>query len=295
MAISQRAYDHTSDFSIVRNFIADIFFQKPTYQLWIPSRFENSVFYDKDRSRHVRLWWDDDVLVGVVLVDPPNNITSILHNKFNHLLPKMIQWAEKTLINKSTERDLEVFAYSLKDDIKRISVLESLGYQFINESEHTQLRSNTDPLPEGSLPHGFYIKQIESNDYDQFVNAIKMVFHHDRFTHEVFTEMRTAKFFKDDLLIGVFTNNGVLVAFAQQRVDEYKIIEFEPVGTIPGYRRKGLAKALMRESFIRAEKYTPKIFYVGGAPTEEADRLYKSVGFTNMRIITRWSKKIHRD
>ncbi len=295
MVISQRSYEHTTDFLVVRNFIAKTFFQKPTFQLWIPSRFENSVFYDEDRSKHVQLWWDDGELVGVVVVNPPNNITSIFHNKFKHLMPKMIQWAEKTLINESSEMYLEVFSYSLKDDDKSISVLESLGYQFVNECEHIQLRSNTDPLPENSLPHGFNIKQIESNEYDQFVNAIKIVFHHDRFTHEVFTEMRTAKFFKDDLLIGVFTNTGVLAAFAQQRIDEYKIIEFEPVGTLPEYRRMGLAKALMRESFIRAEKYDPKMFYVGGAPTEEADRLYKSVGFTNMRIITRWSKKIHRD
>jgi len=294
MTISQRSYEHDTDFVAVCDFIANSFFQKPRYQLWIPSRFENAVFYDENRSKHVHLWCDESTLIGVVVVDLPNNIICVPHKEFKHLIPRMVQWAEHALINESLESEMVVYAYSLKDDDDRLLTLESLNYQFLDEYEHTQLRDISDPLPKGSLPDGFHIKQIESEEYDQYVKAIKTVFHHDFFTHDVFAEMRTAKFYKDDLLLGVFTSNGELAAFAQQRIDEHKIIEFEPVGTLPEYRRIGLAKALMRESFIRAEKYTPKIFYVGGAPTEEADRLYKSVGFTNMRIVTRWSKKVHK-
>lgn len=292
MTLSARSYNHDADFAVVCDFIADTFFQNPTYQVWIPSRFENTILYDKSRSQHVHLWWDDRTLVGVVVVEIPNNIIYVHHNGYKYLIPRMLQWAEKTLKNENLETELEFFTFELKDNDDGILVLESLGYQFVDECEHTQLRSITEPLPEGYLPDGFCIKQIPPEDYEQYVKAIKTVFHHDHFTPEVFTEMRKAKFYKEDLLLGVFSSEGKLAAFAQQRIDEHKIIEFEPVGTLPNYRKMGLAKALMRESFIRAEKYNPKVFYVGGAPTEEADRLYASVGFSDMRIITRWSKKV---
>ena len=252
------------------------------------------MFYDKQRSQHVHVWWDDETLVGVVQIDLPNNIIYIPSKEYKYLIPQMIKWAERTLISKSKGEELELYAYTLKDNDEEILALERLGYTFVDECEHTQLRNITDPLPESTLPDGFYIKQIEPENYNQYVKAIETVFHHTNFTHDVFSEMRKANFYKDDLLLGVFTSDGALAVFAQQRIDTHKIIEFEPVGTLPEYRRMGLAKALMRESFIRAEKYNPTIFYVGGAPTDEADRLYASVGFTDMRIVTRWSKKINQ-
>ncbi len=294
MSITSRSYNHDTDFPIVCDLIAETFFAKPTYQLWIPSRFENSIFYDEQRSQHVHLWWDEESLVGVAIIDPPNNIVYITHPEYRHLIAQIIQWAELALIADSNEGEMDLYTYALKDDKYSISILESLGYFFFNECEHPQLREIIDPLPQSVLSEEFSIKQIEPNEYDQFVKAIETVFHHNKFTQDVFEEMRKAKFYKEDLLIGVFTSDGTLVAFAQQRIDNYKIIEFEPVGTLPNYRRKGLAKAIMRESFIRAEKYEPKIFYVGGAPTEEADHLYSSVGFTKMRIVTRWSKKLSK-
>jgi GNAT superfamily N-acetyltransferase len=294
MEISSRSYNHNTDFNTVRNFIAETFFQSPSYQFWIPSRFENSIFHENDKNNRVHLWWDENCLAGVVVFESPNNFFIFQHNNYTYLYPIMIQWAEEFCTQESNLSEMEIYTYSLKDDLNSIFELERRGYQFVNESEHNQLRKISDPLPDISIPNGFSIKQIKPENYDQFVKAVEKIFKHSLFTHEVFAAMRTTKFFKDDLLLGVFTEKGTLAAFAQQRIDEYKIIEFEPVGTLPEYRRNGLAKALMRESFIRAEKYNPKIFYVGGAATEEADRLYGSVGFTDMKIVTRWSKKIKR-
>ena len=294
MSILTRAYNHDEDFTWVTSFLANSFFLPGSFQMWIPSRFENSVFFDTERANHVHLWIDTEELVGIGLVDPPNEIILLTHPDYIYLHNEMISWAEQNLSNiQKADKEIDSwFTYSIQNNTEHNVMLEKLGYEVQSDCEHVRVRKPSSPLLDIPLPDEYSIKPISQDYYDQYVKAIETVFNHPHFTHEVFTAMRKTVFYHEDLNLGAFTKDGSIAAFAMMRIDENKIAEFEPVGTLPEHRKQGLAKALMKESFIRAEKYNPKLFYVGGAPTEEADRLYESVGFGDMRTVLRWSKKI---
>jgi predicted N-acetyltransferase YhbS len=294
MSVFTRPYIHDEDFDKVTAFLTDTFLLHNSFQMWVPSRFENSVFFDSERKKHVQLWMNSQELIGIGLLKPPNDMILLTHPNFSYLHEEMIPWAEENLSKEQKEsKETELWvSYSMKNDAEYNAILEKNGYKIQSECEHIRVRKPSNPLPKALLPNGYSIKPIDEKNYDQYIKAIEIVFKHPHFTHEVFTAMRKATFYHEELNLGVFAEDGSIVAFTMVRIDGNKIAEFEPVGTIPSRRKQGLAKALLRESSMKVEKYNPKLFYVAGAPTEEADSLYESLGFGNMRTVLRWSKRI---
>lgn len=298
MVIIKRNYNHYMDFGRVKAFLAKTFIQKHSFQLLIPTRFENAVFFDTNRSQNVQIWFDsknskhknDTRIVGIVILDRPTDFILITHPNYKPLLTEMILWAEHVLTLKKNKKEIHFTTFSPEKDSEQNAILTKLGYIKKHVSEHNRIRLPTMPLPDNPIPEGFHIKPIYEEEYDQYVKAVEIVFNHDKFTHDIFTAMRQASFYHDELLLGAFTNDGILAAFCCVRIDENRIAEFEPVGTLPRYRNKGLAKSLMNEGFNRAKKYRPQVFNLGGAPTEAADRLYESIGFSDSTLIYTWIK-----
>ena len=296
MSVTARSYDHAEDLNMVKEFLYKTFLQKDSYQLWIPTRFENSVFYDEDRSTNVHLWLDSksyedsnsQFMVGISILDHPDNFILITHPRYKYLIEKMVLWAEHQL----KKQDLIQFiTYSVKEDTIQNAKLSQLGYEVSGVAEHTRKKSKNSENLDYRPPNGFHIKSISKDNYDNYVKSVEIVFQHPHFTHEVFDDMRKAHFYNEDLNLGAFTDDGILAAFCMLRIDEFKIAEFEPVGTLPEFRNQGLAHALMCECISRAKEFDPLLYYVGGAPTEEADRLYESLGFQDKTEIYRWVKK----
>ncbi len=297
MTVEARPYDHEKDFNKVKAFLIETFFQKDSYQSWIPTRFENSVFNDEDRSENVRVWLESSrtvknntpFLVGLVVLNHPNDFILVSNPKYKFIVEEMVSWVE---LQQENLDETTLATYSISEDAIQNAILTKLGYTPIKIIEHTRIRSLETPTLDYPLPEGFQIKPIGENDYDQYVKAIELVFQHPHFTHKVYEAMRKTHFYHADLNLGAFTQDGTLVAFCMLRIDEYKIGEFEPVGTLPEYRRQGLARSLMTECIIRAKTYDINLLYIGGAPTEEADRLYESLGFIDKTDIYRWEKKL---
>ncbi|MBN2155527.1 MAG: GNAT family N-acetyltransferase [Candidatus Lokiarchaeota archaeon] len=301
MAIRIRSYNHSIDLSQVKQFLAATFLRKNSFQLWIPTRFENAVFFDINRSKNVQLWVETNKsdskssqhIVGVSIIDPPNQIYTLVHPGYKSLIDEMICIAENRIMDNSSHKVERIVTYVAENDTEHTNILNKHGYDYHNIREHVRCRSPHLSLPPTSLPQGFHITSIGEDSYTQYMQSIEIVFGHKLFTSEVFAAMRTTHFYHSDLLLGVFTQNDTLVSFAMIRIDENKIAELEPVGTLPAFRRKGLAKAVLIEALYRTLAYNPRAFYVGGAPTSEADRLYTSLGFTDKKIIQRWIKEIN--
>lgn len=89
--------------------------------------------------------------------------------------------------------------------------------------------------------------------------------------------------YRDDLHVLVAAPDGTLAATAIIWIDPVsRTAEFEPVGTHPAYRRKGLATALMWDGMHRARSAGAETMLVAcvGAPAHPAARdLYDGVGF----------------
>jgi ribosomal protein S18 acetylase RimI-like enzyme len=94
--------------------------------------------------------------------------------------------------------------------------------------------------------------------------------------------------YRTDLDCVVEAPDGSFAAYVLCWYDDVNGVgEFEPVGTHPDYRRRGLGAAVCRYALIRLREEGARqaIVYAGGRDEDERSRaLYESVGF---RLLTR--------
>ena len=88
--------------------------------------------------------------------------------------------------------------------------------------------------------------------------------------------LRKAPDYRPELDLSVVDENNEIASFTTVWYDESnRIGMLEPVGTIPSYRRMGLAKAVIFEGINRIRKLGAKKIYVGSD-----QKFYLSIGFT---------------
>jgi ribosomal protein S18 acetylase RimI-like enzyme len=86
--------------------------------------------------------------------------------------------------------------------------------------------------------------------------------------------------------------SGTFASFAIVWLDEANAIGmFEPVGTHPDHRRRGLAKAVLCEGLRRLEALGAAVAYVGCGTGIAVSSLYESAGFTNYDEEHHWRKE----
>ena len=87
--------------------------------------------------------------------------------------------------------------------------------------------------------------------------------------------------------------DGELAAFCTVWFDDVtRTAAFEPVGTHPAHRRKGLGKALLAEGLRRVERLGATLATVGSY-SEAAGALYASAGFTAYDLSEPWVYVTH--
>jgi ribosomal protein S18 acetylase RimI-like enzyme len=151
-------------------------------------------------------------------------------------------------------------------------------------------------VPTYSLPTGYTIRHaIIEEDYVKYRDVQKAVFSHVKSMSKHLLEVyAAASFYHAELDIVAVAPDGKFAAFCTARIDPLsKIAELEPVGTHPGHRERGLAKAVICECLQRLTRYNPStVVILGAAPSAGARRLYKSVGFVNEGKRHYWVKSL---
>ena len=95
--------------------------------------------------------------------------------------------------------------------------------------------------------------------------------------------------YRPDLDLAVIAPDGTFAAYATvwwEPVNRYII--FEPVGTHPDHRRRGLASAVMAEGLRRTAVLGAETAYVGSGAGKPSNVLYESLGFTEVIDYVRW-------
>jgi GNAT superfamily N-acetyltransferase len=136
---------------------------------------------------------------------------------------------------------------------------------------------------------------IPETDFPRLVEAIRIVFGHgESFNVEVLEWLSNRSFYVPELDLVVVAPDRSIASFCTFRVDPpSRIVELEPMGTLPDQRRKGLAKAIIVEGLKRLRKYDPSLLYIGGAAdTPEANRLYEVTGYSGSLRYYYWHKTI---
>lgn len=136
------------------------------------------------------------------------------------------------------------------------------------------------------LPDGFRFRTADHVDAQAVVQAHVDAWAPSAYTAESYEGVRTSPGYRGDLHVLVQAPDATMVSSAIMWLDEEnKTAEFEPVGTHPDYRRRGLARAMLLHGMqlARAAGATHMTVACLGAPGHSAAReLYEGVGFREL-------------
>ncbi|WP_433291347.1 GNAT family N-acetyltransferase [Actinoplanes sp. CA-030573] len=245
-----------------------------------------------------RLWFAGDELVAFGWVFRPRRVrrndgsvrevtdatlSYLVHPGHAGLVDEVIEWydaAAAGLVRRVTPTTADEVAlrrwaaHGYATDHEELG--DTGGWTQLNERDLTG-------LDEPVLPDGFRFRTAGEVAPEAVVRAHVDAWAPSAYTLESYAAVRRAPGYRDDLHILVEAPDGTMAASTIMWLDAVnKSVEFEPVGTHPGYRRLGLGRAMMLYAMHRARAAgaTHATVVCLGAPGHPKARgLYYGVGF----------------
>lgn len=303
MVIQSHSYQKDIDFTKVMNFLREIFLESKSLFNYLPNRFEN----DKDNyTKGIQIWEEirkenrlqKKDIVGISLPERKYQYFIQVKPKYEFLYSEIITWisehAEKVNHNDKDTKLLNIVA--LEENILLEKALIESKYNKANVYGILRVWNTKKEEKAYSIPEGFSIRSIKGKEeYQAYAKAIQATFGYgDWFTKIVVEEINSKSFYQKDLDLIVEAPNGDIASFCTFRMDPVlKIIELEPMGTLPKFRKLGLAKSLLQEGLNKIKYFNPPLVYISGAANNlGANKLYKSIGFEKIGTYYYWKKQI---
>jgi GNAT superfamily N-acetyltransferase len=214
---------------------------------------------------------------------------------------EMLAVAEERLALPTSDgrRKLRVWAHQC--DAARRSILERRGYVRSDGPEYQRWRSLAGPIPEAPPPAGYTVRALgDGLELLERCYASGLAFHAGDITCALenredtgwYRSIQNAPLYRRDLDLVAIAPDGAVAGFATVWFDDVaRVGAFEPVGTPPAYRRRGLGTALMCEGLRRLKRLGANLALVGSYAAE-AGALYESVGFTAYDLLMPWAKDL---
>jgi ribosomal protein S18 acetylase RimI-like enzyme len=225
--------------------------------------------------------------VGLVLRDEGDIVvqTDLAHANDRG---ELLAWVEARA-RETDQREIFVSVAEGDDGLQRVAL--GRGYE-PSERYGYELVYDLVGEPEApELPAGFEMNSLTPALADRYValhraawSRVNAPSTYDRRQHEIVTAMPD---FRYDLVPIVAASDGSLAAYCMSWWDpRSKSVEIEPLGTHPDFRRKGLARAIVREVFRRSWALGATYVLVWGVSTNpEAKALYLSAGLRTRRVL----------
>jgi len=278
------------------SFLRETYAETGSLHNWLPPRFENSA---RGMAQGTRVW---EILDGVqgprilAAATPEAKLIYFIqvHPDHSYLVDEVLEWIEGHCSTQRAEPgELRLSVVALEGSAAREAALQRRGFERGTRYGIQRVRDTREPTPDCGAPEGFEVRSVRVQDLEEIARGIRVVFGHGEwFTKEVLEQTSRASFYHDDLDLVVVDPDGKIASFCTFRLDSPSgVAELEPMGTLPEYRGRGLAKALLCEGFRRLEKYDPKLLYIdGAADNPAANRLYEATGFTVRHDYYYWHK-----
>ena len=246
---------------------------------WNWARFEwmyGHPEFDWDARHAIGLWRNGGKVVGAAIYDMYFGEAFIgALPDYAELYPEIFGYAWKEL------KDGEGLGIALREDSRsEIEAAKAAGFA-LDERKETVMRLELDSISRPELPEGFSIAQP---DPERELEALQWLFwqgfdhgdDYEEFLREEKICPRPRKHFDPRLGIAAAAPSGRYTAYCGLWYHENTDYAYvEPVCTVPEYRGRGIAKALLLEVLNRAKALGAKEAYV------ISDQMfYRKLGFT---------------
>ncbi len=231
-------------------------------------------------SEHLRLWYDDDALVGWAWHEPPE---LEVHVWTGDAVGDGRVFA--TIVDAALDEhpDDEVAAFARDGDDEAVRILLDRGFTPAGR-RLSQWQWRADPPPPGDvlLPDGYRIRSLRGpEEFDARVALHRAAFPASRLNVAKYERLLAVPHYRleDDLVVE--TSDGSLAAFALCWYDpDGRVGELEPVGTHPDHQRRGLSRAVVTAAVRRLFQRGAHRVQVYSDQAESApEALYGSIGF----------------
>lgn len=245
--------------------------------------FFQNVLYDP--TQNIRLWEDKDgALVGWAWFEKAMielQVHPRLHGQ-GVLEPLMLDWAEEMARQRKLENPPRTWVRVNESNKALLGMLAERGFERDPFHYLTLYRDLNDPIPDATLPERCTVRHVAGQaEFGPRVNLHRVVWHPSKVTLPAYRRLRAAPIYQPELDLVAVLPDGDFGAYCICWYDPVnRVGEFEPVGTHPEHRGKGLGKGVMLEGLRRLKARGAQaavVHSVGGA--EAANRLYESVGF----------------
>jgi mycothiol synthase len=250
----------------------------------------------------VRLWETEaGELVGVAHpeggfgpVEKDRDVFLEINPQFRYLEDEMFAWAEGDHLSRkpSDGREWRLNTTVYDYDQRRAELVTRRGYSHVGLAGYKRRCALDGPIPAGELPAGYRIRPVADDEMEAWSAVIGAAF------DNAFTSAKRCRSWlqaptnRPDLNLVAVAPDGAFTASAIAWLDEANAIGmFEPVGTHPDYRRRGLARAVLCEGLRRLKALGARLAYVGCGTGMAVTRLYESVGFTDYDEEHHWRKE----
>lgn len=281
MALHQRPYQGEADLDRLLDLLSESNLLDPAAGVLQPGDLtwwmrQNTVF---DPVVGLRLFETGGRLVGFVFNDPLTWAVIQAHPTLKpNWLHELTEYAEEVARAAGSHLTVRVFS----GDARLLGVLRARGYVptgtpslAFERPLHSDQAGPSDP--------GIHLRPVraEPPDLSARVELHRAVWQPSRFTLEAYLNLRAAPSYRPELDVVAETAGGRLAAYALGWFDaRTKTGEFEPVGTHPDFRGRGLAGAVLAEVMRRFQALGARRAIVStSADNAAAVRLYQSAGF----------------
>jgi ribosomal protein S18 acetylase RimI-like enzyme len=259
---------------------------------------------DHDLWQYIHLWDDPanpDRLLGWSLLSPQWSAFDVVVQpelRGTPLAETMYTWAEGQISNITRTRGKDriyVMWVSQGDDVLN-NLLQRHGFQRTPDDVAYMTRSMEEPIPVSDLSEGYRVCSVGNKveeraaaQYGAFESGAPIEVYLQRYCN-----FMHAPIYDPELDVVVVAPDGRVGAFCIAWLDPVNQIGlFEPVGTHPDFRQRGLGKAVMFEALRRLrERGMTSAIVCTNQNNLPAMKLYEAVGFRTADVHLTYKKDI---
>jgi ribosomal protein S18 acetylase RimI-like enzyme len=233
-------------------------------------------------AENVRLYEEEGQLRGFAIFDPRDvSIHWQLALPEKTFEEDVLSWAVQRFEQLGRPRG-RLIAGSHSDDRRTIGLLERHAFTRATDYYVQYQMDLAGGRTLAVAPSGYTVRCV-AGEYEHAARAAahREVFHPSSITDESYVRLMRAPGYERELDLVAVTPEGDIGAFCLAWVDALsRVGEFEPVGTRPAYRRRGMARAVLQEGLRRMQAHgcATAIVWTDG-DNANGQALYEAVGF----------------